>query len=225
MASPSVPPRSPSSSSSWPKLLEHESVRTFLRAYSLGFGLSALPPLIQLVLSVIRRGPAPLRARLVRALRALARLLLQAADPRGLAMAAAVSLTGARLGQKPSVELLARARVRWERDDRRSSPSALPREDVEAALGERHRLVELKAEPALQAFATFLGATASALVGISLLQMSPAYSGASTSAAATPRSSLSQSETLDFTLFLLVRACRPIHITPLCHDAQPLPLR
>lgn len=229
-------PRSPASSSTSPgsKHLEplfnmlqldeaDPSTLPFLRGYAVGFTATIVPALVRILLGVRKRGFAQV-------LKALVKAFGQALDPRGVAMAMGVAFGGAKWGDS-RVEGVVRAaylaslrRLRARRKGKGPRIEELPEdEEVTESYLNQH-------EPRIKALSTYISATISALVAITLLQsrssarstraavpteldlgVSPYPSLDTSSLPSTPRPSARpavSSPTLDLTLFVFVRASK-----------------
>ncbi len=209
------------------QILAHPAATPCLRAYSLGFLFSTLPDAIKLALTLVLSRRRRLSARLAHCLRQLARVVAHSADPRNLAFASALALGGAKLGEPLAEGALARAQLlhaRLKRGERRLALDGLATAKAgKDAAGQGDSGNALDEGKGFRAAATFLSSAVAALGAICLLQRGPAYASARVAAAAAPagyqgaaqvtnqagraRPVYGQSQTLDFTLFLLVRAC------------------
>ncbi|BGP36702.1 hypothetical protein JCM10449v2_000603 [Rhodotorula kratochvilovae] len=151
----------------------HPSTEPFLRAYLLGWTAQTFPAVLRVVLSAAsRRGnrSPPLRRVLVQLVQALGKGF----DPRGLGMAFAVAVGGAKWGEElvePAVRAAYSAGAKKARTLREGKGKE--RETTESLDAVQQRVVQ--DERNVRALSTFVSASVSSLVALLILQSSKAY--------------------------------------------------
>ncbi|GAA6047342.1 hypothetical protein JCM3770_001897 [Rhodotorula araucariae] len=151
----------------------HPSTEPFLRAYLLGWAAQTLPAVLRVVLGAAsRRGHRPLAVR--RVLVQLLQALGKGFDPRGLGMAFAVAVGGAKWGEalvEPAVRVAYFAGADKARALREGKGKA--RETDESLDAAQQRIVQ--DERTVRALSTFVSASVSSLAALLILQSSKPY--------------------------------------------------
>lgn len=181
-----------------------------IRAFLVGYAASVGPEVIKLLLGIITGGRKRKDAKLG-VLGKLLSLVGKGFAWNGLAVAAAVSIGGAKLGES-SVEPLVRKlylRSLEKHRRRRNRGNVVLTGDYAQKERTRREDKDRIHERKIKILSTFLSSTISSLFAIVLLQSSPAYARRLPPGATTTQKHsypVQESPSLDLTLFLLVRA-------------------
>lgn len=180
-----------------------------IRAFLVGYAASVGPEVIKLLIGIITGGRKGKQAKLG-VLGKLLAIIGNGFALNGLAVAAAVSIGGAKLGESRVEPVVRRLYLRsLEKHRRRNGGNVILTGDYAQKERTRREGKDRIHERKIKILSTFLSSSISSLFAIVLLQTSPAYARRLPPGATTTNKHsypVQESPSLDLTLFLLVRA-------------------